>query len=140
MTRNEVNQVYYLNREIEMWQRVLGEMRESGPQSPKLDGMPRGRIITDPTGDAASVRADIERVIENLLYSIQIQRKRIYEYIGEIDDSLMRQIIMYRCMSLCSWEETATYVGGGNTADSVRMKFNRHFEKNETCSQCSLDV
>lgn len=140
MTRYEISQIYYLNKEIEMWQRVLNEMREGGLKSPKLDGMPRGRVLTDPTGEAASVRADIERVIETLLLRIQHERKRVYEYISTLDDSLMRQIIMYRCLSLCSWEETAACIGGGNTADSVRMKFTRHFEKNETCSQCSPSV
>ena len=128
MTKQEINQIYYLNREIELWQRILREMREGGLESPKLDGLPRSRKISDRTGNAAAIQADVERIIENMLEEIQIKRQEIYEYISSLEDSLMRQIIMYRCMSLCTWNEVAMYVGGGNTADSVRMLFNRHFD------------
>lgn len=128
MTKQEINQIYYLNREIELWQRILREMREGGLESPKLDGLPRSRKISDRTGNAAARQADVERIIEDMLEEIQIKRQEIYEYISSLEDSLMRQIIMYRCMSLCTWNEVAMYVGGGNTADSVRMLFNRHFD------------
>ena len=131
MTKNEINQVYYLNREIEMWERQLKELREGGLQSPKLNGMPRAGTTSDSTGDKATEEADIELLIENLLVRIQLARKRVYEYIDSLDDSLVRQIIMYRCVSLCSWEEVAIYVGGRNTADSVRKVFDRHFENGE---------
>ena len=60
-------------------------------------------------------------VLKNNIY----KKKEIYDYIATIDDSLMRQIIMYRCLSLCTWEEVAIYVGGGNSADSVRKLFVR---------------
>lgn len=128
MTKQEIGQIYYLNREIELWKRILEEMREGGPESPKLDGLPRSRKKSDRTGNAAARQADVERIIEDMLEEIQIKRQEIYEYISSLEDSLMRQIIMYRCMSLCTWNEVAMYVGGGNTADSVRMLFNRHFD------------
>lgn len=129
MTKQEINQIYYLNREIEMWQRKLDEMKEGGLQSPRLDGMPRSVKISDSTGQKAAAEADIEIIIEGLLIRIQMQRKEIYDYINGLEDSQLRQIIMYRCISLCSWQEVAVYIGGGNTADSARMIFNRHFEK-----------
>ena len=128
MTKEEINQIYYLNREIEMWQRTLAELREGGLQSPKLDGLPRSRTISDSTGSKAASEADIETIVEGLLLKVQLKRKEIYEYIDALDDSMIRQIIMYRCISLCSWYEVAMYIGGNNTADSVRMIFNRHFE------------
>jgi len=129
MTKEEINQIYYLNKEIEMWQRNLKELQDGGLQSPKLDGLPKGAKISDSTGDKGTQQADIKLIIESLLRRVQMQRKEIYEYIDKLEDSLLRQIILYRCVSLCSWSETALYVGGGNTADSVRMVFNRHFEE-----------
>jgi len=52
----------------------------------------------------------------------------VYEYISELDDALVELIILYRCINLCTWDQVAAHIGGGNTADSVRMIFNRHFE------------
>lgn len=129
MTREQISQVYYLNREIEALQERLQSLRECYYKSPQIDGMPRGQSISDAIGNMGAVMADTERCIESLLYRIQIERRNIYHYISTLDDSLMRQIIMYRCISLCTWQEVAVYVGGNNTADSVRMLFNRHFEE-----------
>ena len=70
MTKNEINQVYYLNREIEIWERQLKELREGGLQSPKLNGMPRAGTTSDSTGDKAAEEADIELLIENLLVRV----------------------------------------------------------------------
>lgn len=126
MTRRELNQIYYINREIEMWQRELDDI--TSLQSPKLDGIPKGTGISDSTAAKAVKAAPVIDKINELLTELQIKRQEIYEYIATIDDSLMRQIIMYRCLSLCTWKEVATYVGGGNTADSVRMMFMRFTE------------
>ena len=123
MTRAELNQIYYINKEIEMWERDLNE--EISLQSPEVTGMPRGGEIGDGTAEAAVKRLQIRETIDGLLSQLQLKRKEIYEYIAAVDDSMMRQIIMYRCLSLCTWDEVAKYVGGGNSADSVRMAFNR---------------
>lgn len=140
VTREDINQIYYLNKEIEKYQEELQALQEGGLQAPKLDGMPRQpKKITDPTGKKVVDKDDVEMIIEKLILEVEMKRKAIYEYIATLDSSLMRQIIMYRCLNLCRWDDVARYVGGGNTADSVRMMFNRHFEK-QTCSECSVDV
>lgn len=123
MTRKELSQIYYINREIEMWERELESV--TGLQSPRLDGLPRGSKTGDSTANKALRAAEIREIINGLLAKLQMKRKEIYDYIATIDDSLMRQIIMYRCLSLCTWEEVAIYVGGGNSADSVRKLFVR---------------
>lgn len=127
MTKKELSQIYYLNREIEMWQIELESLRDIS--SVKLNGMPKGTDITDATGEKAIRAAQISNIIEGKLKELQIKRKEIYEFITELDDPLMRQIVMYRCLSLCTWEEVAIYVGGRNTAESVRKMFDRFFLK-----------
>lgn len=123
MTRKELSEIYYINREIEMWKRELDDI--TSLQSPCLDGLPRGGGASDATAAKALRAAQISKTIDGLLARLQMKRKEIYDYIATIDDSLMRQIIMYRCLSLCTWDEVARYVGGGNTADSVRKLFVR---------------
>ena len=48
-----------------------------------------------------------------------------YEYIDNIDDSLIRQIISLRYINGLTWEQVAAHIGGNNTADSVRKAAER---------------
>ena len=132
MTRDEVSQIYYLNLEINKLQRKLNELRCSGLQSPKIDGMPRApRGRGSPTEKKSIAEADLEVQIETLLHEVKKKQREIFEYIGSVDDSLIRMIIIFRCVDLCTWEEVARNIGGPMTADSARMAFNRHFEAEE---------
>ena len=53
--------------------------------------------------------------------------KKIIVFISTIQDSLLRQIVYSYCVAGMSWKETAKAIGGGNTADSVRKRFERSF-------------
>ena len=129
MTREEVSQIYYLNREIKKLQRKLDEMRCGGLQSPKIDGMPRTPGRTgDPTGRKGTAEADLQTQIEGLLHEVKKKQREIFEYIGSVDDSLIRMIIIFRCVDLCTWEEVASNIGGPMTAEAARKAFSRHFE------------
>lgn len=127
MTKKELSQIYYINREIEMWQRELENI--TNLQSPNLDGMPKSAAPGDSTGQKALRAAQISETIDGLLAELQVKRREVYDYIATLEDSMMRQIIMYRCLSLCTWEEVAAYVGGRNTGESVRKMYDRYFEE-----------
>ena len=142
MTRKEVLQIYHYNKEIEKIERDIDELQERRRQledsvlrSPKLDGMPRSAKGTSrPTEAAGMAAAEMKRLIDEQIhtierykYKIELKRKEIYEYITSLEDPQLEQIIMYRCINLCTWEQVAAFVGGQNTEDSVRMRFNRHF-------------
>lgn len=47
------------------------------------------------------------------------------EYIENIDDSLIRQIITLRYINGLTWDQVAANIGGNNTADSVRKMAER---------------
>ena len=142
MTRKEVSQIYYYNREIEKLERDVEELQArreqfetSNLRSTKLDGMPRAAGgKNNPVENAAIAAAEIKKaideqlkIIERYKYRIEMKRKEIYEYITTLDDPLIEQIIMYRCINMCKWSQVAAYVGGDNTEESVRKAFNRHF-------------
>lgn len=117
-----------------MWKRQLAELKQDGKiKAQTITGMPHANtnLTTDPTGKEVVHIEDIEEIIQQKLGQIQEQKKKVYAYIATLEDSLMRQIIMHRCITLCSWQEVAMYVGGGNTMDSVRKRFDRHFEDEE---------
>lgn len=129
MTREEVSQIYYLNREIRKLQHNLEELRGSGLQSPKIDGMPKAQGRTgSPTERQGVAEADLELQIEALLSEVKRKQREIFEYIGSVEDSMIRMIIIFRCVDLCTWEQVAKNIGGPMTAEAARKAFVRHFE------------
>ena len=112
-----------------MWQAELEKLRcKSLVKSPIVSDMPRGGKCIG-IDDYASEIADYEIIIKGKLAEIQLQRKKIIEYINNIDDSLIRQIIFYRHISCMTWNEVATAIGG-NTENSVKKIYSRFLNKN----------
>lgn len=129
ITKDELRKIYYINREIIMWQRELDKLKcASLVKSPIISDMPRGGQHKG-MEDYAINLAECEAMIAGLLARVQAQRKRIMEFINGIDDSLLKQIIFYRHISCMTWNEVANMIGGGNTENSVRMAYNRYFNK-----------
>lgn len=131
MTKEELSQIYYLNREIKMWKDELNRLEcQSLLKGQQLTGMPNGGGSGDKVGDLAVKKTDIQLIIEEKLKEIQLQREKIIEYISGIEDSLMRQIVFYRNVSCMSWRQVAAEIGGKNTEDGVRKLYDRFLEKN----------
>lgn len=129
MTRKELQQIFYINKEIQMWQNELAKLRAKQlVGSPKITDMPKGGLIVGLDDYVADV-ADLEATIKGLLAKLQIKRKEIMEYIFNLDDEFIRQIVYLRNVCLMSWNEVANSIGGGNTENSVRMAYNRYFQK-----------
>ena len=136
MTRKELEQIYYLNKELRMWERELERQRgKSLIQSP-LPSAVHGSEISDKVGSLAEKRVDLERLVQDKQAEIQQLKDKAVEYINTIPDSLTRQIIYYRCVSLFSWRRVAHEVGGDNTEESVKKTYYRFFEKQKNCPEC----
>ena len=131
MTLKELSQLYYLNREIEMDQRRLRELEARAlPGAQVITGMPHGSGVADIVGRYAAEIADLRGIIEAKHQQCLYERSRLERYIADIDDSLLRQIFTYRFVNGLPWLQVAACIGGGNTADSVRVACNRYLEKN----------
>ena len=129
MTRDELEQIYYLNRELRVLERELERIcGQSLIQSP-MPNASHGSGISDKVGSLAQKRVDTEQLIRDKKAEIQNQRDKALEYIYNIPDSLTRQVVYYRCVSLMSWKRVAYEVGGNNTPDGVRMLYNRFMDK-----------
>ncbi len=127
MTKKELSRIYYLQKELNMWEKELAGLQESiGAKSPSLSGMPTSHGgDSSPTEREALELADYKTKIEILRLRISQTINEIQNFIASIDDSLIRQIVNYRCIKLYKWEEVATRVGGGNTADGLRKIYTR---------------
>lgn len=136
MTKSDLEQIYYLSRELKMWETELERIKcRSLVQSP-LPGAVHGSGISDKVAEQAERTIDLESRIKAKREEIQQLRDEAVQFIYGIPDSLTRQIVYYRCVSLMGWRRVAYEVGGNNTADSVRKTYDRFFEKQKTCPFC----
>ena len=125
MTKSDLEQIYYLNRELKMWETELERVRCKSLVGSPLPGNSRGSGVSDKVADRAERIIELENRIIAKRDEIQRLRDEAVEYIYSIPDSLTRQIIYYRCVSLMSWRRVAYEVGGYNTAESVRQIYSR---------------
>lgn len=126
MTKNELKQVFYLDKELKALIIERDKLQERIGSSGKwIDGMPRGSGTGDPTGNLASEIANCKLMITCKELEIQIQKRRVIQFIDQIDDSVMRQIVFFRCVALKSWNRVAEEVG--ITAEGARKAFERYF-------------
>lgn len=131
MTKKELEEIRWIQQDIERVEMILDELTaKAEPKIRQVDGMPfqNTNNITDPTGDLA---VEIDYYLEELrAYKGRILRKKaeVELWLNDLDDILLKQIIHLRCVELKQWEDIAIKVGGGNTADSCRMYYNRHIK------------
>ena len=125
MTKAELEQIYYLNRELKMWETELERVRCKSLVGSPLPGNSHGSGVSDKVADRAERIIELENRIIAKRDEIQRLRDEAVEYIYSIPDSLTRQIIYYRCVSLMSWRKVAYEVGGNNTEESVRQVYSR---------------
>lgn len=121
MTKKELMQLYYLNREI---LRSTEELVDIKMESRKLKN-----------GELGKRREKmINRREEELLKKIRActdLRNRASAFIESIDDSLTRQIFYCRFSRCMTWQQVAYEVGGRNTNDGVRKIAERYLKKLE---------
>lgn len=127
VTRENFDQIYYLNKELEMWVKKKCEV-DYGLKSPQLDKVGKAHSPANSAERQVMIRLQISERIESILDSIQEERAKVYKALELINDSLLRQIIEYRCVQLCSWQEVANAIGHGS-ADAVKKTYYRAFDK-----------
>ena len=121
MTKKELMQLYYLNREI---LRSTEELVDIKIESRELKN-----------GSLGKRREKMIKKREDALLS-KIQdctdlRDKANAFIESIDDSLTRQIFYCRFSRCMTWQQVAYEVGGGNTNDGVRKIAERYLKKLE---------
>lgn len=131
MTRKQLEQVYWLNRELKYQKSRLKHIQDKSlVASPRYDGVagPAQGNIADPVYNRAADADEIKRIVEQLVADIQQAKVEAMRFIQTIPDSQIRMIVQMRCVDLKSWQAIALAVGGGNTKDSVRKRYTRFFK------------
>lgn len=126
MTNRELNQLYWLNREIARDKQRLQELIAAATDtSSKITGLPHASGVSDKTALAVEI-AYLKGVIESKIQQSYYEYNRLITYINSIEDSYIRQILTLRYVNGLSWQQIAHHMGGGNTADGVRMACTRY--------------
>lgn len=130
MTKKELSQLYYLNREIEEQQRRLQELEELATScTAQITGMPKVSWNSDKIAKYAAEIADLKALLDLNLKKCFYEFNRLNRYIETVDDSQMRMILALRYVNGLSWRQIAFSIGGGNTEDGVRKAHDRFLAK-----------
>lgn len=127
MTREELEQIHYLSRELTLLERELKRLREISPIKSPLPNASHGSGVSDKVGRLAQKRVDLERLITAKREEISQQRDNALYFICHISDSLTRQIVYYRCVKLFSWRRVAEEIN--NTEENARQIYSRFMRK-----------
>jgi hypothetical protein len=128
MTRKDLEKVYFLKRELKMWEKRLEELyADISQDSVAADGMPHSvtNKVSSPTESKAIQIADHIDLIRGKQAEIRMAIREVEAFIVGIDDPLIRQIVELRCACCMSWDEVADRIGNKNTAENVRQIYHR---------------
>lgn len=131
MTLKELSQLYYLNREIEMDQERLADLKTRvGLSSPQMDGMPHGSGHGESKVEKVAAEiVDLQAIIAAKQIQCIHERARLERYISHIPDSLTRMIFTFRFVNGLPWAQVAASIGGDNKEDSVKKVCYRYLDR-----------
>ena len=137
MDRQKLSQLKHLKNEIKLLQTQIDNIKANTTHdlvkasqtewpyiecTVKIEGVDIGEY----NKKRRRLQRKLNRRVEELIDLVE----EMNEFIENIDDSLIRQILSLRYVNGLPWEQVAASIGGGNTADSVRMTCNRFLDRN----------
>ena len=125
MTRKDLEQIYYLNRELRLYEQELARIRARSLVSSPVGGGAKGGAPSDRVAQRAERTILLEQRISERKDEIQRLRDEAVQFISDIPDSLTRLVVYKRCVALMSWRRVAYEVGGDNTEENVRQIYSR---------------
>ena len=132
MTKKELTSVYYIKKEIKMWEEQLKliESKAEG-KAMQITGLPftPGTGSSDPMADLAIKAVSVRELIEAKTRKLNQQQDRIISWFISIDDTVVRQIMLYRHVRCYSWNTVAQKIG--ITAESARKQHDRYLKQSK---------
>lgn len=129
MTKKELSQLYWLNREIEEQQRRLAELESLATSSTGfITGMPKLKGVTDKLAKYTAEIADLKNLIDLNIKKCLYELERLNRYIADIEDSQMRMILSLRYINGLTWQQIAFSIGESDE-QYPRRKHNKFIKK-----------
>lgn len=133
MTKKELSQLYWLNREIEMDMHRLKELEAMAatPKAQNLDGMPHNAAYGDVLARTVADIVDLKAIIAAKQQQCIHERSRLERYIADIPDSLTRQIFTFRFINGFKWNQVAAHIGNSLSEDNAKKICYRYLDKEQ---------
>lgn len=129
MTWQQLDEHFELVEKLIQSRELVERLRASlGLKAQNLSGMPRGNGVGDLIGNSVVEIVRVEQKTEKLAARVAESQKPIDEWIDSIEDVYTQTILRLRFIYGLQWKEVASTVGGGNTAESVKMVCYRLFD------------
>ena len=130
MTSRELKNLYYLKKEIKEYHQCLYLCQlQISNCSTKITGLPSGKGSSDKIGNYAAQIADLKALLDLNLKKCFYEFNRLNRYIEEVEEPLIKQIMIYRFEHQMSWMQIEKAMGGKNRAESLRKKLYRYLKK-----------
>ena len=130
MTKHELSQLYYLNREIEQLENRIAELECIATSSTsRITGMPHVGDISDKVGKYAAEIADLKEWLDLNLKECFYKLNRLNRYIQSVEDGQMRMILSLRYVNGLSWEQVAASISSCISGESIRKAHDRFLAK-----------
>lgn len=127
MTIDEINSIYYINKEIARIQEELYNLKNKNfYKGNRITGMPKGNSEGDIFSDYAEDIRTLESMLQYNLKKLNIERKRIEDFLNTIENAETRLIIRLRAVNNMKWEEIGAELGMDRT--TVSKKFYKFFK------------
>ncbi len=112
LTKKELSELYWLNREIEEEQRKLNELKAAATDcTAKITGLPHVSGTHDKIGDLSILIAEQRDLIELKIRQSIIEYDRLNRYIKDVSDAQMRMILSLRYINGLTWQQIAEKIG-----------------------------
>ncbi len=121
MTKKELGQLYYLNREIMTSTEELVNLKIESRKMQGNDWRKRRENM---------IKRREDELVEKIRKCSEL-RDRAKKFIDSIDDSLTRQVFYLRYSKCMTWQQVAGAIGGRNTNEGVRKIVERYLKKQE---------
>ena len=126
LTKKELSQLYWLNREIEEEKRKLSELEAAAAGcTAKITGLPHVSGVHDKIGDLGILIAEQRDLIDLKVRQSAIEYNRLNRYIASVDDAQMRMILSLRYVNGLSWQEIAANMGQDGDGSTQRKKHDK---------------
>jgi len=139
MTREQLSQLKYLNKEIELLQRQIAEAENAVEKTMAYDTVLgssnvwpyqrkrfyiEGVAIPEYEKRVKRLRKKLERRLEELME----KREELEEYIATVPDSELRMIFALRYINGLSWRQIAAHMGVLGDGSTERKKHDRYLQ------------
>lgn len=124
MNMKTLSDLYYLNRELNMWASRSEQIRADIRQ---LEN--RGGLAGSPNTDSITLLTTSLQNIATYTANLKKEVQEAFTFIDSIPDEQTRDIISFRYKDGLSWTAVSVRLGGYISEDTLRVSAHRYLEK-----------